>query len=318
MTVRETTVGMIACLLVGCGGGAAGDLDVRLGAEETIANGIEAGDGEENIVDGWNLTYDKFIVAVGDIRVARSGASEEVIDEVVRVIDLVQAPPGGSALTSFAGLDAARWDRVSYALVAPTVDATRDANVGQPDFDAMVAGGCSYLIEGTITPAVGSAAQSTPPGGASRTVPATGIGFAFCVPATVRFIECQSDALPGVAIPSGGTATAVFTLHGDHIVFPSFDDGAEIVERRAQWLVNGDTNGDDVLTQAELTAITGADLVTLFPTDLDPGTPGNQGYSLANAPGGPITNAFGFVVAQLRTQGHLNGEGECEAEPIAP
>lgn len=300
--------------LAACGGGDTGAITITLGAEETIAEGIAAGDGDEDITDGWEVSFDRFIVSVGEVRLARAGTSDEVVDETVRVVDLVQIPPSGEALTSFADLTAARWDRVGFALVAPTADAERAGNVGQDTFDAMVAGGCTYFIDGVLTPADGATAMSNPPGGTPRVVPPQGIVFSFCVPASVRFTSCELDGVPGVAIPSGGTATAELTFHGDHMTFPSFTEGAEIVTRRAQWLADADTNGDDVLTRGELEAITGPNLVALFPADTDPGTPGNQGYSLVGAPGGTVSSAWGFLVAQLRTQGHLNGEGECVPE----
>lgn len=311
MTMRVHIAGLVACAFAaGCGD--EGDLRIVITAEETISEGIEAGDGEEDIRDGWNVQYDKLIVGIGDVSIARSGSAEEYEEPSITVIDLVQLPTSGFTLLELSGLAAKRWDRVSYALRAPDGNAVVHSSVSDADRDAMIAGGCTYLIAGTISPAPGSAAQSTPPGGVARTVPSSGITFNLCVPADVHFTSCQSDDVPGVAIPGGGVGTAALTLHGDHPFFPSFIEGDELVMRRAQWLVNSDTNGDNVVTREELETITGASLVTLFPADLDPGTPGNQGYSLTGAVGGPITSAFEFLVAQLRTQGHLNGEGECE------
>lgn len=310
MNIRSSLLLTSLLALTACG--SSGDLIVVVTAEETIADGIEAGDGEENIVDGWNVQFDTFLIGLSDIAVETGGGTYSAFDYVPHVLDLTQVPSSGAQVRLFDGMHGTRYDLVSYALVVPTEDAIRDTLVSDADLAEMVAGGCSYLLRGRITPAAGAAAQSTPPGGAPRTVPATGIAFDLCVPAEVVFRNCQSDGVPGVAVPRGGTATLALSMHGDHILFPSFIEGDEAVKRRAQWLVNSDLNGDDVLTRAELESITGADLVTLFPADLDPGTPGNQGYSLTGAIGGPITTAYGFLVAQLRTQGHMDGEGECE------
>ena len=58
--------------LVGCGSDddtGSGSLTVLLEPEDTITEGIEPGDGVENMRDGWAVAYDRFIVAVGDIDV---------------------------------------------------------------------------------------------------------------------------------------------------------------------------------------------------------------------------------------------------------
>jgi hypothetical protein len=89
------------------------------------------------------------------------------------------------------------------------------------------------------------------------------------------------------------------TLHGDHLFFDAFPTGDEgTIMRRAQWLANADLDGDANVTAAELQAASASDL---FPASL---------YSLTGALV-PVSTAFDFVRAQLATQGHFQGEGEC-------
>ena len=100
-----------------------------------------------------------------------------------------------------------------------------------------------------------------------------------------------------MTVTEGGTAVSI-TLHGDHLFFDTFPSMAEVIERRAQWLADADTDGDDTITTGELMAI---DAAALFPSAT---------YNLAGAPF-PIETAFDFVRSQLATQGHFQGEGEC-------
>jgi hypothetical protein len=162
----------------------------------------------------------------------------------------------------------------------------------------MVAGGCSYLVSGTVSNAIG---ESCPPGGACA--PATEIDFSFCIPAVVSFENCTSpDEMPGIAVTAGGTTTGALTIHGDHLWFNAFPTGDEgTIERRVQWIADADTNQDGTVTQAELEAVSAAELFTTA-----------RHYSLAGAPAGIVVeDAWDFVIAQASTQGHFQGEGEC-------
>src|SRR5690606_3692612 len=100
---------------------------------------------------------------------------------------------------------------------------------------------------------------------------------------------------------AGGTSTATVTLHGDHLWFDSLPSATEgTVNRRAAWILHADPDGDGMVDTADLAAVPAE---VAFPSSL--------GYSLTGAKDIIITNALDFVRAQLSTQGHLNGEGEC-------
>lgn len=213
------------------------------------------------------------------------------------VVDLVALPASGAQLSRFDALDVGLWDVFEYATPQP-VEATRHETASEADFDEMVANGWTHLIEGTLESASG---ESCPPDGTCR--PSTRLTFRFPVRVATRFGRCQAeDGLPSVTITEGGT-TASITIHGDHVFFDRFPSGAEIVQRRAQWLVNADTDGDAAITPEELMAI---DAAALFPSET---------YDLSGA-GVPIETAWDFVRAQLATQGHFQGEGECPWAPL--
>lgn len=300
---RSASVGFVALAvgcLCACEDGAPGDVAVVVEAESTITDGIPAGAEPDAIVDGWDVHFDRYVVSLGGIALARTGA--EVRDDTVRVIDLARVPAGSTLLTRFTGVASGGWEGLEYALVAPTNSARRDDTVSQADFDAMVAGGCTYSIAGTLDRAGG---QSCPPGGTCRDTDR--VAFAFCVPAPVRFAMCANEeGRPGVVVPSAGSATAALTIHGDHAFFDGFPSDAELLERRAQWLADSDVDGDGLVTRAELESLSDpVEVASLFPSGL---------YHFSSAPVGALRSAFTYLVAQLSTQGHFQGEGECAYE----
>ena len=56
-----------------------GSVQVFIEAEDTIPEGLEPGDGDEQVVDGWTVRYDKFLVVVGGFTAARSDDGNDVL-----------------------------------------------------------------------------------------------------------------------------------------------------------------------------------------------------------------------------------------------
>jgi hypothetical protein len=280
---------------LGCGSSnGSGTAQVMLGAEESITEGLTPGSDLENIVDGWEVQFDQYIVAIGDVHIEQSDKEIDVHDETVWVVDLTQLPPGGLELTRFEDIEATRWDFFGYR--TPHAEgAERHESVPQADFDEMAANDWTYLIAGTLTKSDG---ESCPPGGECAANPS--IAFRFGANAEAEYRNCSAEeGLPGFAVTKGSTTAVEATLHGDHIFFDAFPTGAEIIERRAQWLANADTNVDGEVTRAELEALDPADLFA------------SETYSLGGSPM-ELTTAWDYIPAQLTTQGHFQGEGSCQ------
>jgi hypothetical protein len=268
------------------GGGATGTVQATFQAEETIPDGIQAGTGEENIVDGWSVTYTKYVIALGNYQFGQSAdQSASFGDDRIVVADLTSIPSGGLVFATFEDVDATRWDLVSYENPNATASAEKDDSVAQEDFDALVGGGYSLRVAG------------------SATMGDTTITFDWAVKAPTAFSNCGPETGDkGIAVVDGGTTQSEGTIHGDHFWFDSFPEGSEaVVMRRAEWLNQADlaTGGDGDVTVDDLGAAAAADL---FPSEL---------YSLTGAPNS-IDNGLDWVVAQAHTFGHLQGEGECE------
>ena len=311
-----TLAALLSSFAVGCGDDAGvgkGSLSVLLEPEDTIVKGIEAGDSGEAIQDGWAVAFDKFIVAIGhiDVHLATDESIDAEADEIYAV-DLTRIDPSGVELWKLDGLQEGRW-QLSYETAGAVHGAVPHGKVSMADFDSMVKSDFTYLIDGTLTKSTG---QSCPPSalanvgdrepkgeksGGNECYDAPEVRFTFGAPAETLFGPCEIDEVPGFAITADQTESIALTIHGDHIFFNGFPTGSEGgVMRLAQWLADCDLDLDGTVTQSELEAITPADL-----PELD-----TERYQLGGAPI-TIENMYDYVSAQLKTQGHFNGEGEC-------
>jgi len=308
-THQKLAVGLImmtaACTgtTTGDSDGAKGNLQVFVEAEETVPEGLSPGTGEENIVDGWTVEYTEFLIAVGDVRLGRSDASETQSESKVYVVDLRNLPTTGLVIADFQDISAVRWDQFGFSLPRATTSAIKAEGVSQPDFERMVQNGYSLYVEGTISNPSGMRC----PRGLNCEIANQPIHFTFALDKGTRFSACAApDSAAGVAVPTGGTAQAKPTIHGDHWFFTNVTQGAELTERRAQWLANSDLDGNDDVTQAELEQVQPAEVF-----------PASQGYSLSGAVI-PINSAWDYVRAQAHTLGDFQGEGECPTREILP
>jgi hypothetical protein len=296
---------LVALALGGCSGEGAGTAQVFVEPEDTITHGLQAGAENENIHDGWSVAYTRFVVVVGHVRASRSDTMEKVTDTGVHVLDLLRAPASGyvvAELGALGDLGAARWDRFGFDLPNASKGAVPLAPTTEADATFMIDHGYSIYFEGTMTNPTG---RSCPPGGTCRD--ATSIAFRWGFPAGTSFDDCSSaDGIAGFAVPSGGTIPVKPTIHGDHWFFSNFTSGVELTERRAQYLADADANGDGETTLDELRSYEAADA---FPI---------PAYNLSGALGGPIHSAYDYVLAETRTLGHFQGDGECPTRAVLP
>ncbi|MCH2109560.1 MAG: hypothetical protein MK135_09530 [Polyangiaceae bacterium] len=290
-----------------------GDLDVLVEAEDVITDGIQAGSETENIRDGWNVEFDKYLVAIGKIDIQLDGADVEAED--VYLVDLKQVPQQGTMLWSLLDLDEGRWD-FSYATTHEGMQ--QGENVADADFEEVTENEWTYKIEGHINQEEGVSCPPTalaeiPEGSVEVSVNDRGdscyaaaeVSFSIGAQADTNFGPCEVDGLPGVVVTAGQASSTTLTIHGDHIFFNGFPAGSEGgVIRLAQWLADADLNLDGKVDVEELKKIAPSDL-------LDPDV-----YNLGGSPITPLDNMFTYVQAQLKTQGHYQGEGECPVDGV--
>ena len=288
---------LIAGLFAGCGsdstgGSGGGNLSVLIEAEETIPDGLQAGDGEEDIRDGFDISYSRYIVTLGNVEMSQLDGADFQSSAVVVVVDLTSLPSTLPELTAFSGIPTGQYTSFGFETPLADADVVNLNAVAEADVEAMIANGWSYIIEGTITQVSDGASKD------------------FLIEADVPSVysDCAVEGLePGVNVSSNSSVG--ITLHGDHMFFNGFPEEEGNVVRLAQWLWDiPDVDSDEVLTQADFEAAT--DIATLYPS------PPTGVYELTGGPIAPITNAWDFIRAQLGTQGHIFGEGECEWSPL--
>ncbi|MEP7125074.1 MAG: hypothetical protein ABJE95_29360 [Byssovorax sp.] len=299
----QIVVATLAALAIGgCSGEGAGTAQIFVEPEDTITHGLQAGAENENIHDGWSVSYSRFVVVVGAVRAARSDTLERVSSPGVHVLDLLRAPASGYVVADLPALGAARWDRFGFDLSNASTGAVPLAPTTADDAAFMIEHGYSIYFEGKMENPNG---MSHPPGGKPREAKA--ISFRWGFRAGTSFDDCSSsDGIAGFAVPSGGTIPVKPTIHGDHWFFSNFTSGVELTERRAQYLADADANGDGETTIDELKSYEAADA---FPI---------PAYNLSGALGGPIHSAYDYVLAEMRTIGHFQGDGECPTRSVLP
>jgi hypothetical protein len=284
--------------------GNTGTVQVFIEAEDTIPDGLQPGTEGDSIQDGWTVTYDRFIVTAGNFHAARSSTPSDVLRAAdVYVLDMKALPAGGFVLTTFNDVDASRWDKVGFSLANATSASKKADFTSQADFDMMVSNHWSIYVEATMTKADGQSCLPTNP---TSCVAAPSIKLTFGLTAGTSFDDCaDEDGLAGFAVPTGGTVQVKPTIHGDHWFFTNITQGAEITERRAQWIANADLDRDHVVTLDEAAMSSAGNL---FP---------NPPYNLSGAII-TVTDGKDYIEAQSRTLGDYNGDGECPTRTILP
>jgi hypothetical protein len=311
----------LSCAAAACGDDSSdagsGTLSVLLEPEDVIIRGLEAGDGADNIHDGWSVSFDKYLLAIGHIDAHLS--TDEAVhaeDEAVYAVDLKQLPTAGLELWKLSNLQRGRWE-FFFEQTGAGDGAERHDNVDEADFQAMVDDDYTYLIHGKLTNPEG---RACPPGDLAEPgdkepsgeksgdtcYEAKEVRFEFGVEAETVFGPCETDGVPGFSIAAGGQQTVSVTVHGDHLFFNGFPEGGEGgVTRVAQWLADCDLNLDGTVTREELEQIEPSQLPEL-----------DSRFQLGGSPISPLTNMYEYVSSQLKTQGHLNGEGECPIDGV--
>ena len=312
-------LGVVTLFATGCGPLGSGSLTVLLETEDVIVDGLTPGDEAANIKDGWTVEFNKYLATIGDIDLHYStdeGLEAEAGD--VYVVDMTQVPAGGLSLWSFENITEGRWE-FNYNTPGAGDGSTRHESVEEADYDDMVANDWTYHIDGVLTKSDGESCPPTDlatPGdktsngntsGDDACYDAPSVRFVFGVAAETRFGPCEVGGVPGVAITADNTQTSALTLHGDHLFFNGFPEGDEGgVMRLAQWIADCDLNLDGTVTNEELKAIAPSQLPVI-----------DDRYQLGGSPITPLDDMYEYLSAQLKTQGHFQGEGECPVDGVA-
>lgn len=288
-------------------------MTVLLEPEDSITRGLRPGTSVDSVRDGWRVRFDKYLVSIGRVELSfATDAQVQVRDEDAYVVDLSTLPPSGEPLWRLDDLRAGRWS-FAYELVGAADGAKRHSSVSAKDFERVQKDDLTYLIVGTLEKADGTSCP--PPGGPTIDAVAVGenqaghpcyanglIEFEFAVRAEAKFSNCQIDGIPGVSVSRNGASTVAATLHGDHLFFNGFPSGSEGgIQRLAQIWADTDVDLDGHVSTEEFRDLLIADMGEWDARYQGGGSP---------LPGGVMTMGD-LAEGQLKTQGHMDGEGEC-------
>ncbi len=275
-------VALATLLLTACGddslGTSPGTVTASIWGEEYIEDRIPAApsadaDGFQN---GWEIRYTKFLVNVGALTVASSAGSEAGSLAPYRVYDL-HTLTGPLEIGRMPSLPARRYDRVSYR-IAPVDAQTAVGNATAADVALMRTNNYSVYVEG------------------NGTRMGTTVRFRWGFGGPVSYSNCHSSETEvGLAVPSGGTASAQVTVHGDHLFYDDLQSPE--AKLRFDLIAGADMNRDGEATLEELAAV-----------DLTTAPMGQYGTGSRS----DVRNLRDFVTALVATVGHFNGEGHCD------
>lgn len=214
---------LVAASLLACAPGE-GTLDVVIYGESYIEASIPA----DVFVDGWTLTFDRFLVSVGELTLAQAGEPEGAEEPRYQIFDLAQPSGGAGFSVTSAQVPAGAYDGLRYH-IAPAADAIA-GDATEEDVQRMRDGGLSIYVEG----------QAERAGVVKR--------FAWGFATRTDYAHCKSTAV----VADGGVATAQLTVHGDHLFYDDLFSPTPNVT--FDLFAAADADADGEITRAELEA----------------------------------------------------------------
>ncbi len=274
------TMGLIAtAFFLGCGAeesAGSGSAAFTTWGEEYIEQEIPA----SAVTDGWTIKFTKFLVVIGNVRVADSTGKVGGQMEGTKLIEHHTA--GVKPIITFENLAAKPWTDVSYSI--RPADATTELGDGAmaADLTMMKEKGYAVYVEG-----------SAEKGAEKKT-------FHWGFSKTTVYESCEGDKdgrdIKGVLVTNGGTDNVELTIHGDHFFYDDLQSPDALLRFDAIASSDADANGEVTLDELTMKKL----------IDIDPSS---GGYGTGNF--GDVNDLGAFVTALSRTVGHFRGEGEC-------
>ena len=217
ITAAITTILLSSAVTTGCSAEGEGALEVRIWGEEFIEEGIPA----DVFVDGWALSFTRFLVAIDEV------GTDAPEDTGRYVFDLTAGSGGeGQGVTSLTVPSGAQ--ALTYQ-IAPGSAAT-GGNAAPADATMMSAMGYSVFLDGTATKGD------------------TTIAFAWGFDTSTTYRDCEVVE----EVPTDGAATTTITVHADHIFYDDLDSPEPNVA--FDLIAASDADMDGAVTPQELLA----------------------------------------------------------------
>jgi hypothetical protein len=210
-----------------------GTLSLSVSGGEGVRDGFPHTEGTSvrEFVDGWELSFDRFIVSVGNIRLSEpetTNVNAELAGPFA--VDLAASADAVVPLDAITDAPAVRQD---FELSLLSGAQATNVNLSDADFSQLSADGATMWLSGTAVRG-------------DEVVP---FDLRFTRPA--RFFRCSNglDNTRGVAVPRNGESTALISMHVLHL----FQDALAIAEGGLFFDAIAARAGDDgVVTLEEL------------------------------------------------------------------
>ena len=213
-----------ACAGTACDGEVTGEgtLSIETWGEEYIEEGIPA----DEFGDGFSVTYDTFLVVIGDVSSAKEEGDPALEAPTQKVWDLTETGPFQIAEGTVPIGD---YFHTAYT-IAPPGGEVEAGNADAGAVDTMVSNGYSVYVIGTATD--GTVEKS----------------FEWGFDTNTLYDPCHSVAEVG----DGGEASIQLTIHGDHLFYD--DAVSDHPTLRFNDLALADADDDGEITREELEA----------------------------------------------------------------
>ncbi len=208
-----------ATLLAGCTG--SGTWIVETWGEEYIEEQIPA----DAVSDGYSITYDEFLIVLGDVTLFDGNGDAVATLEGQQVFDMTRTGPHAVGQIE---APATYYDHVDVT-VAPADGATA-GNATEEQVAAMNDGGLSVAVRGTAS------------------LGGDDLDFDWQF-ATDTMYACEPD----LTIAAGGEGSTQVTIHGDHLFYNDLEDPDAVVTFSV--LAGADADADGSITREELEAV---------------------------------------------------------------
>ena len=220
--MRNAVVVLFGLILAGCSEPRS-SLVVSVYGEEYIEQQIPA----EDVIDGWTITFDRFLISVGSVLVEEVGDSQTWL-----VFDLAKNSAGeGHRAFGFEQVPVGRYDVVHYRVAPPSAEAVQSGNATAADTARMVAERASVIAEGKATR-----------DGVEKS-------FSWIFDTDTRYEDCASTA----EVTEESPGRVELTIHADHLFYD--DLVSEEPNVAFDLIAQSDADDDGVITEAELRAV---------------------------------------------------------------
>ena len=284
---RAIAVAVLSATTLGCQSFKEGDLAIFASAE-----GVAIGDEDLPFVDGWNVSFSKYLVSISGLTVSQTEGDAAGNSQAHYVVDLAQQEPRIELMEL---LNPQRWDVFSFSVEAPdTKGRVKLLGATDEDVTRLEDGGYNYWIEGT----------------ADKDGQTLTFAWGLSNPADYEACTNGVDDTQGVVVTNNTVTNVEITIHVAHLFFDTL--GTE-QNRQRFGAIAAKAEADGTIPFGALASQSLSDL-----RDANGDPLHDQDGPVVYHPGAtvlPTNNLQQFILASTRVQAHVGGDGLCTITP---